>query len=203
MEMPEILTGVENVDDTLSPQRPSSTKKATYRQWDEDEEWVDFRLAPHTGHVPSNLSTLVKQKFMKGSGEKRKRKETATEVNIAEAGTAVAAEVDAAEVDAVDDTSAEAVTTPIKRAPDNRKWCFRCTTTVRVQKGTKTVPMKISRIDSAKPRKTINFCMRCRVALCEDCFRPWHTYKRLPKTPSSAEVVTQEDEGDGTTLALV
>jgi hypothetical protein len=36
-----------------------------------------------------------------------------------------------------------------------------------------------------------------------DCFRPWHTYKRLPKTPSSAEVITQEDEGDGTTLALL
>jgi hypothetical protein len=172
----------------MSPQRPSSNDRVQYKQWAEDEEWVDFRLTPNAGHVPSNLSTLVKQKFMKGSGEKRKRKQTEAEVNVVGADTAE-------QVIADEDITAEAVVTPVKRAPDNRKWCFRCTTTVRVQKETKWVPKKISRIDGAKPRKTISFCMRCRVALCDDCFRPWHTHKELPKTPSSsAEEVTQEDK---------
>jgi hypothetical protein len=41
---------------------------------EEEEEWVKFRTTPHTGHVPSNITTLVQQKFLQGSAGIEKEK---------------------------------------------------------------------------------------------------------------------------------
>jgi hypothetical protein len=60
MEMPEIFRvgESEDVDDELSPQRPQTRKRRVI-----DDRWTEedakFQTAPHAGHVPSNITTLV------------------------------------------------------------------------------------------------------------------------------------------------
>jgi hypothetical protein len=80
MEMPEILYGGQSsaIDDAMSPQQPQERKgRVPYDMWAEEEEWVKFRTVPHSGHVPSNIATLVQQLFLTSSAGKRKRSDTA------------------------------------------------------------------------------------------------------------------------------
>jgi hypothetical protein len=168
-------------------------------RWKENLGWVKFRTTPHQGHVPSNINTLVRQCFLDGSGGKRNRQET-TEQDVGN-------EVDTMATQENDDAGNEEETmaaqeneqtiqmnqttyeTPVKRkrAPDNRKWCFRCTYKVRMEhKGLKNQkPKNLSRINGLKPKKTKSICMRCQVALCDNCFRPWHDEEGLPPTPAA------------------
>jgi hypothetical protein len=75
----------EDVDDALLPQRPQLRKGSlTYDRWAEEDAWVKFRTTPHAGHVPSNITTLVQQKFLETSARKRKRMENAEHANIDE-----------------------------------------------------------------------------------------------------------------------
>jgi hypothetical protein len=174
LEMPEILRsgGVENAV-AVSPQRPYVTKKRVpYNMWAVDEEWVNFRTTQHSGHVPSHLTTLVQQKFLPGSASKRKRKETDELDNI-----------DSEDRKVDSDNGVVPAVTPVKRTNDNRKWCFRCTYKRRIEENGTVKLLNLSRLDGSKPKKTNSFCMRCRVALCQDCFRPWHDQQGLPATP--------------------
>jgi hypothetical protein len=65
---------------------------------------------------------------------------------------------------------------------DNRRWCFRCICKIHVEINGRRKPKNVSRIDGQKPRKTSSVCMRCQVALCPACFRPWHEEEGLPPT---------------------
>jgi hypothetical protein len=38
-----------------------------------------------------------------------------------------------------------------------------------------------------EPKKINRFCMRCQVAVCPDCFRPWHEENDLPLAPTMTE----------------
>jgi hypothetical protein len=81
--MPEILCGVAVVNDSLSPQRPRTTKRRiTYNMWAADEEWIKFRTTPHSGHVPSHIPTLVRDDFLPCSADKRKREEIKENVDF-------------------------------------------------------------------------------------------------------------------------
>ena len=170
--MPEILRSSES-EDALSPQRPhATTKRVSYNMWAVDEEWVKFRTTKHSGHVPSHLTTLVQQKFLPGSASKRKRKDMAGNDNID------------GEEDKVEDGVVPAATTGKRQ--DNRKWCFRCTFKRRIDNNGSVTLLNLSRINGSKPKKTSSYCMRCQVALCKDCFRPWHDEQRLLPTPPPA-----------------
>jgi hypothetical protein len=41
----------------------------------------------------------------------------------------------------------------------------------------------VSRFVGQKAKKTSSVCMRCQVALCQACFRPWHDEEGLPPAP--------------------
>jgi hypothetical protein len=43
-----------------------------YEAWATDEEWINFRIANHSGHVPSNVSRLVEQKYLPSAGKRRR-----------------------------------------------------------------------------------------------------------------------------------
>jgi hypothetical protein len=172
--MPETIRGGEiaGIDNPQSPNRHMLPKRrVTYDMWAEDEEWVQFRTVPHPGHVPSNITTLVQLKFLPRSAGKRKRNAT-DEVDVTTAHENV-------------DGEHAGQTTKVKRSTDNRRWCFRCTYKIRLDNaGRRDKPPKnVSRFDGLKPKKTICFCMRCQVALCQACFRPWHDQVGLPPTP--------------------
>lgn len=47
--------------------------------WSTQEEWIKFRTTPHSGHVPSQIPTLIRDDFLPSSAGKRKRGETAEE----------------------------------------------------------------------------------------------------------------------------
>jgi hypothetical protein len=72
---------------------------------------------------------------------------------------------------------------PVKKGPDNRRWCFRCSCKTYVEVDGRRKPRNVSRFYGLKTKKTCNFCMRCQVAFCEACFRPWHD-DGLPVTPN-------------------
>lgn len=172
LQMPELLRNSES-EDALSPQRPkATTKRVSYNMWAADEEWVKFRNTRHSGHVPSHLTTLVQQKFLPGSASKRKRKDMAGNDNID------------GEEGKVEDGVVPAATTGKRQ--DNRKWCFRCTFKRRIDNNGSVTLLNLSRINGSKPKKTSSYCMRCQVALCKDCFRPWHDEQRLLPTPPPA-----------------
>jgi hypothetical protein len=42
----------------------------------------------------------------------------------------------------------------------------------------------------SKLKKTNIFCMRCQVALCFECFRPWHDLAELLPAPTAVEDTT-------------
>jgi hypothetical protein len=56
--------------------------------------------------------------------------------------------------------------------------------TVRFLKYYRSVSIQV-RINGLKPKKTKSICMRCQVALGDNCFRPWHDEKGLPPTPAA------------------
>jgi hypothetical protein len=177
LQMPLLLRGGEEggIDDSMSPQRPTTKKsRISYHSWATEDDWINFRTTPHSGHVPSHIPTLVRGDFLQSSGEKRKRGETAEDDNVGSQEG----------IDCNPD-GITAVTTPVKsgRAPDRRKWCFRCSYWTRDATRVKT----ISRVVGSKPKKTNQFCMRCQVALCQDCFRPWHDVAQLLSTPTDEE----------------
>jgi hypothetical protein len=81
-------------------------------------------------------------------------------------------------------------TTPVKRAyPDKRRWCFRCTYKAHVEVDGRRKPKNLSRFPGGKPKKTKMYCMRCDVALCNECFRPWHEEEVLPASEPEAGFV--------------
>jgi hypothetical protein len=90
--------------------------------WAEEDEWITFRTTPHSGHLPSHIPTLVEDAFLPPSAGKRKRGETDEDTND---------EVVVNTAEGNVDVNAEA--TPVKKAPDRRKWCFRCTYWKRVR----------------------------------------------------------------------
>lgn len=90
--------------------------------------------------------------------------------------------------------SVDVTVTPAKKVGDRRKWCFRCTYWKRVRTGESTRVLTLSRVEGSKPKKTNSFCMRCRVALCQDCFRAWHDVVQLLPTPTAAEETTAAEE---------
>jgi hypothetical protein len=186
LEMPVLLRDMEatGIDDTMSPQRPKTSKRRiTYEMWGRDEEWVAFRTTPHSGHVPSHIPTLVRDDFLPDSAGKRKRVETTGQDNIGEE----------EKVDVNDNVTA--MSTPVKNRTDRRKWCFRCTYWKRTRDSESNRVQNVSRVEGSKPKKTNRFCMRCKVALCQDCFRPWHEEKVLlptPTDPGETEVTVEE-----------
>jgi hypothetical protein len=187
VEIPEILRVNDSMDDVGSPQRPHIGKgRVTYDMWAEDEAWVKFRTSPHPGHVPSNITTLVRQMFLTSSAGKRKRKDGSEQGSTDDISDH---RVDDVHVEDGLQTNQSTLATPVKskRAPDNRKWCFRCSYKVlRENKGQKNQkPQNVSRIHGLKPKKTNSICMRCQVALCEHCFRLWHDEEGLPPTPAT------------------
>ena len=81
------------------------------------------------------------------------------------------------------------------RSSDHRRWCIRCTYKIRIRSDDgKDKPKNVSRIEGMKPKKTNDFCMRCKVALCEECFRPWHEDNELPPNRNNRENVLDESE---------
>jgi hypothetical protein len=154
-----------------------------------NQTMIDAISKQHPSHVPSNITTLVQEKFILSSAGKRKRREAADH-DIGEVEQGNADEVDATLVQ--DHVGAEdcelgdqTAGTPVKKIFDNRKWCFRCTYKVRMGVDGRS-PKNVSRLDGLKPKKTSSFCMRCQVALCKDCFRPWHDEEGLPPTTPTA-----------------
>jgi hypothetical protein len=174
LEMPAVLRVGETANDAMSPQLPKTTKrKITYSMWAEKEEWIKFRTTPHSGHVPSHIPTLVVDAFLPGSAGKRKRGD-------------MCEYLDHTVGDAVDHgIEADAEATPVKKAPDRRTWCFRCTYWKRVRTNESNRVWTVSRIEGSKPTKTNRFCMRCQVALCQDCFGPWHKEEGLLPAPTA------------------
>jgi hypothetical protein len=158
--------------------------------WATEEDWVKFRTTPHTGHVPSHIPTLVRDEFLPRSAEKRKREETAENDNInGDDGNA-----DDGDGNVNGGNNVDVTVTPAKKVGDRRKWCFRCTYWKRVRTGESTRVLTLSRVEGSKPKKTNSFCMRCRVALCQDCFRAWHDVVQLLPTPTAAEETTAAEE---------
>jgi hypothetical protein len=83
-------------------------------------------------------------------------------------------------------------TTPIKKAPDNRKWCLHCTYKIKIpieMDAEKFQLKNLSRFGGFKPKKSSSVCMRCQVALCQSCFRPWHDEEGLPPAPPDLDKV--------------
>jgi hypothetical protein len=104
----------------------------------------------------------------------------------AEAGPATEPAMEMEAAAAQDD---ELATPPKKNYPDRRRWCFRCTYKKYVEVDGQRTPKNMSRLDGSKPKKTITYCMRCEVALCQACFRPWHEQDWLPDTtPATGSV---------------
>jgi hypothetical protein len=186
----------EIIDDTLSPQRPTTNKKVTYQMWAEDEDWVRFRTSAHSGHVPSNINQLVRQMFLPNSSEKRKRNSMEQncgnddnelrENELGESG--LGTQPIAPATDGEYGMEQTEPSTPVKKFVDKRKWCFRCSYKIYERVDGRRIPKNVSRFPGSVPRKTSIFCMRCRVALCQACFRPWHDDKSLGITPTESEV---------------
>ena len=154
--------------------------------WATDEEWIQFRTTPHSGHVPSHIPTLVRDDFFPSSAEKRKREETAEDGKInSEDGNP-----DGGDGNVSHGNDVDAAVTPVKKVSDRRKWCFRCSYWTRVKSGESYRFQTISRVEGSKPKKTNSFCMRCQVALCQDCFRPWHDVVELLPNPTDVEDTT-------------
>ena len=91
--------------------------------------------------------------------------------------------IDLTAPDEIDLTAPE---TPVKRKPDHRRWCFRCTYKVYTEVEGRRKPTNVSRFPGCKPKKTSTVCMRCEVALCDKCFRPWHEEILLPSLPTDS-----------------
>jgi hypothetical protein len=189
LQMPTILRGAADIDDTMSPQRPKTTKRRiSYNMWATEEEWINFRTTPHSGHVPSHIPTLVRDDFyiFPSSAEKRKREETAEDEDMNnEDGSRDGGNGNVNHGDEVN-----VAVTPVKKVPDRRKWCFRCSYWKKVKIDESYQFQTISRVEGAKPKKTNSFCMRCQVALCQECFRPWHDVVELLPTPRAVEDTT-------------
>jgi hypothetical protein len=129
----------------------------------------------------------VVETFLPGSAGKRKRGDMDEDVNHTVGG------------DIVDHGNnadvADAEATPVKKAPDRRKWCFRCTYWKLLRTIESNRAWTVSSIEGSKPRITNRFCMRCQVALCRDCFGPWHKEEGLlpaPTDPEENEPATEE-----------
>jgi hypothetical protein len=117
--------------------------------------------------------------FLPSSTRKRKEGDTDEEAKV---------EVEDGVDGIVDDgNDVVAAATPVKRAPDRRKWCFRCKYWKRVPNNETNRVWTLSSMEGAKPKKTTCFCMRCQIALCQDCFKPWHEKEGLLPTPTEPE----------------
>jgi hypothetical protein len=89
--------------------------------WAEEEVWVKFRNTRHPAHVPSNISTLVQQKFLKSSDGKRKQTGTEEVTETAR---------DVGDDNIVIDEAGEQIilenqtlpATPVKKFADTRRW---------------------------------------------------------------------------------
>jgi hypothetical protein len=164
VEMPTILRGSDtaHMDDALSPPRPIPRKgKVMYEMWAKEDEWVQFRTTKHTGHVPSQISTLVLQLFLSSSAGKRKSKDTTGEAGNVDGGNELDAAAEAGpaaepgiEVEAAAARDDELATPPPKSYPDRRRWCFRCTYKNYVEVDGQRTPKNMSRLDGSKLRKT-------------------------------------------------
>jgi hypothetical protein len=135
--------------------------------WAEEEAWMDFRTTQHPVHVPSNITTLVQQEFLPGSGGKRKRKgvdgEEIEQLVHEEIEQVVQMEqsVDGEEIEQLFHEEIEQVVqmeqttqaTTAGRSPDNRRWCFRCTYKIRMDNANgRDKPKNVSRLDGSKPK---------------------------------------------------
>jgi hypothetical protein len=189
LEMPVLLRGVADINDSLSPPRPTTKKRRiTYTMWCKEEDWIKFRTTPHSGHVPSHLPTLIRDEFLPSSAGKRNRGETTQDDNVDGEEGIVDGGNNMDTATPVNDVDVAA--TPVKKAPDRRKWCFRCSYWKKVKTDESHRFQTISRVEGSKPKKTNSFCMRCQVALCQDCFRPWHDMVELLPTPTDMEDTT-------------
>jgi hypothetical protein len=73
LKLPVFLCqGETKIEDTLSPQRAQTERKITYKMWAEEENWVQHLTTAHSGRVPSNVTTIVRQMFVPKSAGKRK-----------------------------------------------------------------------------------------------------------------------------------
>jgi hypothetical protein len=134
------------------------------------EEWVKFRTVPHSGHVPSNIATLVQQLFLTISAGKRKRSDTAAlaassgnegdegeEPNIlmndVNGGNLPEAAVANDNLDgeagqcSIEGNEAAPATRVKTSYADNRRWSFRCTCKIHVEINGRRKPKNVSRID--------------------------------------------------------